>query len=374
MSNTSLTPLAPEVRTLARPSSGPLLAARGLIQRNADLQVAFVRAKAEGWDAARLADEIQPTLEAALEGSSEDVRQAGLYLADEYLQGGDAILLVSRETGKVLARITEEDVWKPPPVRREDGTLAQPLPRLRPDLEGFLVQWTFDRSREQQAVASLAPWAANTQTAKALSHAGRQGIVETIRENVTHLFERVGGSGRQFLDSFRLVGEDGTIPTGLTPLPRLTAFARTRMPLSDLRATNMRFDVLTSQQAVLASCWVTEMAHSLSMSHPNPRPFPYADLSPQALGEAPFWVAGGSLGYLCARWRLPAIPTEATTSLGLRPTVGLLQIHEGSYRVASREVFDRWEVAASVEYTFWVDWSRTTALRIEGEPVPVVVF
>lgn len=373
MSETSLTRLAPEVRTLARPSSKPLLAARGVVQRDPDVQVAFVRAKAEGWDAQRLADEVGARLEESVEGAPEEVREAALYLADEYLQEGDGILLVSRESGKVMARITEEDVWRPSPVRREDGSLAEPLPRLRPDLEGFLVGWVFDRAREEEATRALVPWAAGTSTAKALTYGGRKDLVGTLRGRLPALLGEVKGGPRSFLDAFRIVGDDVPVE-GLTPLPRLTAVARTRAPLSDLRATNFRYDVLASQTATIPSLWVTEIARAFSMGCPNPRELRASDFDWRVLAEAPYWVGSGTVGDLALRTGCPAFLTDAPTSVGIRGNpVGVLQIHEEGYKIASREVFDRWEVVATLEYTLWVDWTRAIGVRVEDERQAVVM-
>lgn len=373
MTNTALTRIAPEVRTLARPSSKPLLAARGLVQRNADLQVAFVRAKADGWGSDRLVAEIEPILEANLEGTPEEVREVALYLADEYLQEGDGVLLVSRESGKVMARITEEDVWLPPPVKREDGSLAQPLPRLRPELEGFLVQWVFDRSREEEVTRSLVPWAAGTSTAKALTHGGRKDLVDTLRGRLPDLLGGVRGSLRSFLDAFRIVGDDVPVE-GLTPLPRLTAVARTKASLADLRATNFRYDVLASQTATIPALWVTEIARAFSMGCPSPRELRATDFDWRLLAEAPYWVASGTVGDLALRTGCPAFLTDATTSVGiLRNPVGVIQVHGEGYKIASREVFDRWEVVATLEYTLWVDWSRTIGVRVEDERQAVVM-
>ena len=374
MSDTSLTRLAPEVRTLARPASGPLLAARAEVSRNADLQVAFVKAKAEGWDAARLADEIQPLLEATLEGTPEALREAGLYLADEYLQDGDGIMLVSRETGRTLARITEDDICQPAPIRREDGSLVQPLPRIRPDLEGFLVQWVFDRSREQEATRALAPWAAGTVAAQQVTRQGRQGLVQRIQQEAPLLLSQVGGRARDFLAAFEVVEADVVIPTGLVALPRATAFARTRTPLGDLRAFNMRFDVLSAQKGAVGVSWVTEIARMLAQSCPTVR-----QISVEALWDSTsvwptFWVAPTDAADIFRRANAPAVFIESDRALGLMGRVGVLQLHPESYRVSGREIFDRWEVGASVDFTLWVDWSRIHCLRIENLPVQVTVL
>lgn len=364
----ALTRLAPEVRTLARPASGSLLSARGFVQRNADAQAAFLKAKAEGWTGEKLAQEVTPLMLHELEGTREELYEAALYLADEYLQDGEGILLVSRQTGQVIARITEEDVWQPPPVRREDGSMVEPLPRLRPELEGFLVQWHFDRTREDEFVAGLAP--TFTSTAKAITHEGRKGIVERIRANADHLLHDVKGNAQSFMEAFELVEGDG-IPNWLTPLPRATALARTRMSLADFKAMNFRFDVLTNQQTVIGTAWVREIARTLALAHPDPQAV--EEMTPELMDEATCWAGSDSVVDVCRSHEWPCLPIDGTAAIGLRGQVGVLQIHPESYKVASREISDRWEVAASIEYTLWVDWSKVVGLTLPHNPTVSVV-
>lgn len=371
MTNQGLTRLAPEVRTLARPSSGSLLSVRSLVQRDADLQAVFLKGKAEGWSSEVMAEAMQPVLLDKLTGTAEELREAALYLADEYLQDGEGILLVSRETGKVLARITEEDVWQPPPVRREDGSMVRPLPRLRPDLEGFLVQWMVDRDREQQFVAGLTGPRAASSTARALTHEGRKGIVERIRANADLLLAGLKGNPQAFLEAFDVPEEDESEPDWLTPLPRAMAVARTRMALADFKATNLHFDVLTNQQAVIGTQWVTDMARTLALAHPDIQDVP--EMTDDLLDEATFWAGQPGVIELCRDREWPYLALDGGVSVGLRGPVGVLQVHADSYRVASREIMDYWEVVATLEYTLWVDWRKVTGVRVKEQPKVTVL-
>jgi hypothetical protein len=367
-----LTKLEPEVRTLARPAPKPLLAARALVQRDADLQVAFVRAKAEGWDSRRLVEEVLPKLVEDIDAEPEAVREAGLYLADEYLQGGDGIMLVSRETGKVLARLSEDDVWHPAPVRREDGSLVQPLPRMRPDLEGFLVHWAFDRSREQRATAAIAPWASSSAAAKQVTREGRQSLARQLRDEAGRFLADVRGGAREFLSAFEVT--EGEVVGGLSPLPLSTACAKTRTPLADLGAFNFRFDVMGSQRGAIATGWVSEMARMLAGSCPEVRTVDASALTTRDFEGVDVWAAAVHAADVLRRFCRPAVYVEGRRTMGLTGRVGVLQLYPGSYRVESREVFDRWEVFASVDYTLWVDWGAVRGLVIESEPVATVVF
>jgi hypothetical protein len=64
---------------------------------------------------------------------------------------------------------------------------------------------------------------------------------------------------------------------------------------------------------------------------------------------------------------------EGTTPTGLQGKVGVIVIDRTSYDSRNREVFDRWETAAVVEYTLYVDWSKVTSYEFDGIPMPVTI-
>ena len=105
-----LEPEIPQVQTLARPVAASLLAARHEAQRNPVLQKLVCQARKEKWSATQLAEAITPELTARLEDTPEQIAQVAQYLADEYSQIGDALLIVSNVTGKAIARITDKDI------------------------------------------------------------------------------------------------------------------------------------------------------------------------------------------------------------------------------------------------------------------------
>ena len=368
-----LTRVIPEVRTISCPTAKPLLAARREIKRNPALQVLFVQAKAANWPPEQLAEALSPLLEPVLEGTREAIWETSLYLADEYVQVGDGLLVVSRETGRVVAQITEEDIWVPAPVRREDGGLAQPLPRLRPDLEGFLVQWTFDRSREEQYSRALTPAGANTSMAQALTHTGRKAILARLQSNAPEFLTHVGGAAKEFLGAFQVIGSDATSFTGLTPLQRTTAFAQTRTLLADFRATNLRFDFAGTQEKVLGALWVQEIARDLALQHPTPKPLE-SDFIARASDSPTVWVGSGVMADICGAAGKNPLLIDSPIGLALSGTVGVLQVHPDTYRVEARHVMDRWDMAGSVEYTVWVDWACLEGFILPREAPTTVVI
>jgi len=369
--------LAPEVRTLARPARGPLLAARGVIQRSAAIQDTFVQAKAEGWDEGRLAEAIQEPLLEALQSTPGEVRQAALYLAAEFLQFGDTLLLISRETGRAMARITEDDIWQPPAVPRESGGMALPLPRLRPDLEGFLYQYEHEQGREAKLQADLA--VRTNQTAflavegdRRLNVSTRQGrriIEQEIQARGTQVLSGATGLIQAFLQHFVETPQEG-----MTQALIGVALARTRMMIPDLVAVNYRFDHASGQQHSLTNEWVREIARGVSVEAHRRWPATevrFSEVTERTLQECKFWVADPSIS--AALFRVPGVsvlhvPGAQPVGFNHRPA-GALVIEPGSLHVEGREVAERWSVAGRFSYQLYLDWSSVVTLQITDCPI-----
>lgn len=371
--------LAPEVRTLARPASGPLVAARGVVQRSGAIQGLFTQAKAEGWDAGRLSEAIEAPLGEALASTPDEVRQVALYLAAEYLQFGDTLLLISRETGRAIARITEEDIWQPPMVPRESGGLAKPLPRLRPELEGFLYQYVHDHDREARLTSELAVRTRQTAFLAAegdrrlfvSTRQGRRAIEQEIQARAEGVLEGATGLVREFL--MRLAGPT-TAPIGLTAL----AMARTRMEISDLVAVNYRFDHATGQYMNLVNEWVREIARTLGIEAHQQRParvVRHGQLQSSDFQGANFWIADPRVApsLFAPGVSVLIIPGARTVGLVGSP-VGSLVLTPGSLTVEGREMLGHWDVMGRFQYTLHLDWEKVVALDVQGipEPLPVV--
>ncbi len=359
----------PEVKTLARPTKGPLLAARHEIKRSPKLQALFSKARKEHWPATQLAEEAAPVLGALLEGSEAEMREVALYLADEYEQVGDAVLIVSTVTGKAIAKITDADIWQPAKVPRHSGNLAKPLPRLRPDLEGFLVQWVFDQDREQRLLATIAEKVPQTALVREegdrrlqpLTRAGRASLVQELGDALPTILEAVQGASRAFLDRFELRSEPPT-SAKLNPLLKCTAFGRVVTPIADPKTFNLRYDRLGAMAAQMGTSWVREMARTLALgSSENERvrvtwPFDTPGL----------WVGGPDLAQAFGLHR--ALVVDGAPATVVRPEAGVIVIDSASYACRDRELFDRWEVAAAVEYTLYVNWQNVVTFDIEGLP------
>lgn len=364
-----------EVRTEARPSSGVLLAARQEVQRIPSLRAAFERARREGLTADQLAGSIIPDLETRLtQHSFEAIHEAAQYLADEYAQIGNAVLVIDRITGRAITKISDEDIWQPALVPRESGRMAQPLARLRPDLQGFIVSWIFNEHRDEAIRTAIAARLHQT-TALAedgdprllpVTRAGRAQIVENLRGMLPEILKNVQGSAKAFLNCF-LVRETPPENPSYRALMRCTAHVQSRQGVQDARTFNLRHDRTLALQARIGTGWVREVARTFTLAaHREKAPLVSPEgtalpqghwiLPPEAQREAhdrsrvnPLIVVEGALSTLC------------TSGL-----LGCIIFHPESYELQAREIHDRWDVAAQVEFTLYANWDFVTPYVIEG--------
>ena len=375
--NQALQVLAPEVRTLARPASGPLLGARGVIQRSEAIRALFVQAKAEGWEAERLAEAIAAPLEEALEASPADVRQAALYLAAEHLQFGETLLLVSRETGRAIARVTDDDIWQPPPVPRESGGMAKPLPRLRPELEGFLYEVVHEHNREAEVQAALA---IRTQQTAYLATEGDRRLNVSHKQGRRAIEQEIQARGDKVLDGATGLTADllrlfeASPRENMTLVATTVAMARSRVGITDPFAINYRFDHAAGQYHSLVNEWVREIARGISLEAHARTPvevLAFNDVAPEHVRRATLWVCDPALAG--AFFRLPGVSVLHVP--GVKPfgltgsSVGALVPEPGSLKVEGRELFNHWDVMGRFSYTLYLDWSKVTVLDVVAPPV-----
>lgn len=385
MPDNALVKVAPEVITLARPEPKLLLGARLLVQQTAEINEVFRRSKEERWSAEQLAREIEEPLQGRLDTNDpQEVVQVARYLADEYQQIGDTMLLISRETGKAIGRITDEDVWHPSPVPREGGTMAQPLPRLRPELEAFLIHWHFERGREEKITAELVPGLHQTDLLKAdgdprllpVTRTGRNQLVGRLRDLLPKLLLMTSGSVGQFLTHFEVRGTEPEKGHSFEPILRCTAIARSVTGIQDPKAMNLHFPRLGALCGSIGNSWGREVARTLAVAakeHYAPTPKTYTDLDEAEVKEVSLWVGSPDIMDALARQvfrsRQTTLPVEHAPTIGIRGKVGAIVVDPNSYECHGRELFDRWEVAAKFEYTLWVDWAEVRAFDLQGVEV-----
>jgi len=358
--------IVPQVSTLAKPLGRTLLDVRFEIQRNNEVRATFEKYKGrkDPEAPALLTDEIVDMLAYSLNTGPEQLREACRYLADEYLQVGDSVLVISRQTGKAIARLTEKDMWQPEAVPRFGGDMVVPAARIRPELQGFLVRWEFERDREQRIVNELAerfpsiPGISPEEDRRLLptTRVGREVIVRDLRDSLPTLLQTaLGGKLGRLI---RLL--DGQHEGKLTRFPGFKAYARVTVQMMDHKARNLLFDVLNSHRAVIAAQWGREIARTLSRlahDHGVVHIEDFQTYNPDS--ELGLWIAPPDEA-LAFRGRpvqfTGVIPIEnALTTLVWNGSLG--RLHCGETHIASREIHDRWEIAATLDYDLDLDLS-----------------
>jgi hypothetical protein len=358
-----------------------------LVQRTPEIQAIFTRARTEGWDAAKLALELGEPFQRELDvNDPQKAFQVAEYLADEYLQMGDTMLLISRHTGKAIGRITDDDVWVPAPVPREDGSMAQPLPRLRPELEAFLVHWHFEKDRERQITDELAPTLHPTDLVKEqgdarllpVTRAGRTTLVSQLKDKLPSLLTSTGGSLGRFLSHFDIREDDPPKGSPYEPLLRCTAIGRTVTAIQDMKAMNLHFNRLGGLCAHTGNAWAREIARTLAIAakeHFSPLPQSLSNFEPKDI-KAAVWVGDPDtvdalvkLRGLFSYTSSTVVPVEHAPTIAVLGKAGVIVINPASYECQGRELFSRWEVAARLEYTLWVDWAQVRAYEFDDVAV-----
>lgn len=359
--------LNPQVNSLATPTGDALVSARAEMNRNDKLREDFHGATSRE----EAIDVVTVKMALLLDFTPEEVREAVTFLWDEYRQLGEGLFLVSPETGKVMTVLKDGDLWQPPPVLRENGSLVQPLKRIRPDLEGFIVSWYSDRAREERVLAKLATRAEGLSPDSLLpaTAAGRRELVQEMARHMPQaLLAGVGGTAGTFLRYFDLLLSD---PEDMTGLVKLTGQANTStmMGIQDQTTLNLQHDRSTSIRVSAVHGWVREIARLISVHahmHLRPTPIPASSLRRPELGDTNFWVVPPQLfqqfrGITAAT----LFPVEGAEPMGFsaQKKVGAI-IVPSEFEAGSNEMFDRWTTTTSMPFSVWVDWSALVSLGV----------
>ena len=371
------------VNSLAKPDPQGLLAARTAIRVSPVLQALFTKAKEEGSSAEALADALFVTLPDFLI-ETKDLWDTALYLADEFMQlGDDKFLLVSQETGQALYKVSEEDIYLPDPVPRETGGIAQPLPRLRPDLEGMLVQWEFSKGRDQKILNTLAQRANQTELLATegdnrllrATRSGRKKITDMLSEALPSLLPPKSGATREFLSllNFREPVEE--------EYP-FTALAKIVMPVADPLTSNLRHDPLTTLKHQISAQWTRIIAFTVANEISGRDPLGRKVTKASYLDALPtsFWLADPNVAIAFREASQAGFETRRILSVQATPAIpsvllhawlapiGDICINPDSYECKSREFLDRWEVGASCKFTLHLDPGISAVYKFSDVP------
>lgn len=366
----------------ANPPGPDLLAARQAVTHSQEISEAFVRAREGKWDNDRLADHVANLLGPYVELDPAQRYEAARYLVDEYTQVGDSMLMVDRVTGRAIAQITDDDLYVPEPVPREDGTLAVPLPRIRPEIEAFLVHRQSEEARDHLLFAKMTVRAEKSglvttdATRRALlpvTQQGRRQLVDELRDLLpTLLQDCVTGPVRRFLGAFEVASEPPA-EARLKAGPTMDFYAEVRTPIQDPTTFNLRFNRLGMISRSIANQWVYEVARQVLARAAAPQEHQTATQVAEGISAEYVWAAVPEVARVIAHVH-PMIVTGLSAPLvGAVFPAGVLVIDPTTYRCEAREVFDRWEVAAVFKGTLWLDEETIRTIAVSDLPVQTVV-
>jgi hypothetical protein len=307
--------------------------------------------------------------------TDEDIGQVAGYLADEFEQIGGGILLISSETGRALAQLTDDDFYLPSPVPREDGGMATPQgPRLRPEIEATIFHWTAESHREVALLEKMQGRLHQTELVfeegdrrlQALHHRGRKDIARQVYSALPTLLRNATGIARSFLSHFAF----GPPPVGGSWVSlRVEVSGVNRRPVQDQTTANLRHDVLTSTLATTATAWSRCLATAL-LTAAKKQEGPYTlDELQDVYRAGAFVLAEPGLAQALRKRGYEVLPAPGPTNVAvvLPGPVGFLEIPEEKLGTGTREVHDVWTLETAAEVVLWVEWQRCSVLSIKGD-------
>lgn len=361
------------VLSKANPNAGILRLARIVVQQTPEVSAIFTEAREGKHTAEWIKERLQPELDKFFPGDEDAVAEVSTFLADEYVQVGDSILLISSETGRALARITEDDLYQPPPVPRESGEMVTPAKRIRPEVEGFIVQWTFDRAHEQEQYGKILARVPQTQLLREegdprllfTTRAGRRLLSTQINSALSTILQTCSGISKAFLDFFPL----GKL-VGAEAIEDIKALNTYRAPIQDPTARNLRYDVRSAALSSSATAWTRAAAFRL-VTEAKPVGDPRTASEAIEGRQTGLWIASPNVlvafkqaGALVRMMAVPHLPDDVAVYLS--EPAGALDVNPDGYWCRTREVHDRWTVETEMTATLWVDWTKVQAVPLQG--------
>lgn len=370
-----LTTLTPQQQALSRkvnvqvlskadPQPGLLRRVREKIQEDPSLSSLFVNKIVDEQALTQLLQEKLPL--------DEGVAEVAQYLADEYAQLGDGILMISSETGRAIARLTDADFYQPAPVPREDGRMVERPLTIKPEVESFISMWRFEDQLEHKIRERVLSRITQTEGLRedgdprllALSRGGRRELAGRIEQSIPTIFENPKGIVEDFLQYFPI----GTLPEGDSTYVRVQVHPSSfhRRPIQDSLATNLKYDPVTATTAVIATSWIRSLALAvLEYQGHNPRQIPLVEAAQGRTGG--LWVAESNLAAALQKHgcRTLAVPGPEYLAIYVPAPAGILELPLLEFGIHSREMHGRWTVEAVTEATLWLDVLSISSFRIE---------
>jgi len=372
--------LAPVVTSTADPQAKLLLQLRAIIARHDELKNLFLQFKKESrpieWLRDMVVAQVVPYLDDSFDFS--EVVEGCQYLSDEFNQLGETgYMVVSTETGKVEAVLSEDDLDTPTKISQITGEEIQGLTRIKVGTELALVTYKHETSREQEILDKLAVRGHQTQLLKEegdsrlrmATRKGRKLIAEELGNDHPHvLLSRSGGTTGMFLRHVQVTAEPPS--KSYDHVLEGTLSHSTQRHVQDALTLNLGHSQLGTLRGTVPQGWVRGLCRSLAEAayqHYRGIALDIDELTKEDLKGVDLWVSDPDVFKEIRKVdpKIQVVPIEGVATIGLSGAVGVLEIPE-EFTVHSQERFNRWEVIASVPYKFHIRWEGVSILPLVG--------
>jgi hypothetical protein len=353
---------AVQVISDARPHVGVLRQVRKLVQSRTDLREVL---------ALKDQNALEALLAELLPDETQYMYEVAKYLLDEYEQLGDVPLLISTVTGKAIARLTEDNFWRPNAVPRESGNMTQRTPQLRPEFEASLLMHEHAKARDEELREIIL--AREQEALRFLrvdpdllfgTRSGRKATAQKVHESLPAVLQSATGLAQEFLSLLAISTKASTKERGTMKRIEVNPIARVVRAVNDPLAQNLAHSVFHSSLAVIAAAWARELARE-AFVHSKHETANLKVCSSAGTGL----IVGSPNTVSSLRGRI--LPVDVSDEVVMCPQSGLgeLDIDESSYEVTWREVHDKWVLEASFRGVLWVNLEHAPMFEIKlGAP------
>ena len=366
-----------EVLSSARPDSSLLKSIRLLIPDSEQVRQVFLDAQAEP-ELDRSVKVDRQRLQSVLHEiyPHDEIGEVAEYLADEFEQLGDGILLVSTDTGKAIAKISEDSLYQAGSIPRESGSLVERGWRIRPDVEAFLTYWAFENDREKRVRHQVLARLNQTELQReegdrrtqVLSKVGRRDISQAVQDLIGSAFRNSAGKSLSLLSYFPV---GGSMSEPCTPI-KIILWSRVRRMISDMLSTNPKYDHLTATLAAVTSSWTKSIVSTLlqeATSRETAGPAMTLDEALEDHGVGGMWFCEPNLAraMLDQGCRVFAAPGPSNLAIHLFRQSGYLELDDEKIGTNHREVHDRWTVESAAEVILHACWDYIDIVPVTGD-------
>lgn len=343
----------PVVATEANPTEASLLAVRNFISTNEAAAKAFGSSS----------DDLVAMISKELDVSSDNAREAVQYLSDEKAQFGDSPCIVSSTTGKVLYVVRPEDMWVPPEVPRDDGSMAQPTAKVRPDIVATLTRWVYEAELDEKnythfvnKLMAMGPVLPQDARLEVLTRTGRTGIAKELSETpIQSALQLLRGTPALFRDQLTWASEERD------SWRQEASQNFVAMSVSDTLTHNWRFSIKNEGYSLIAVAFLKTIAVNIPATDTISVKdvVSCVDYSDTSLVITPPELLDALTGVSCPKFVVSGAPL-----IPISGNVGKV-VYDPRKQIGTSEIFGTWSLYMRVGYEFTPD-PALRVFRVDG--------